>query len=105
MLIIYILKRETNLVDEDRRVQTGLGNKGNYRLTAPDKKHRRPIPQGESITVSIPKKHIFARAREVGMDIAEFILNYELEVSELIPRGGSILESYTVFRFVRRKGR
>jgi hypothetical protein len=88
---------------KDRDERVSLRTYSSHRLTPPDKKHRKPQKLGESVVVSIPHKHILARAREVGMSIADFILNYELEVAELIPKGGSILESYSVFRFVRRR--
>ena len=65
---------------------------------------RKPQKVGKSWSVTVPAKELMRQAIIVGMDVADFIANFELCFYDVTPEGGSWLrDGETVIRWERRK--
>lgn len=67
---------------------------------------RKPQRVGSSWSVTVPMKELVRQAIILGMDVADFVMNYQLVFYEVTPEGGSWLrDGYTVMRWERRPGK
>ena len=64
---------------------------------------RKPQKTGSSWSVTVPMKELVKQAILKGMDVADFVLNFQLCFYEVVPKGGDWLrDGYTVLRWERR---
>ena len=64
---------------------------------------RKPQKTGSSWSVTVPMKELVKQAILKGMDVADFVLNFQLCFYEVVPEGGDWLrDGYTVLRWERR---
>jgi len=67
---------------------------------------RKPQRAGKSWSVTVPMKELVRQAVILGMDVADFIANYELAFYDVTPEGGSWLrDGVTVIKWRRRKSK
>ena len=64
---------------------------------------RKPQPVGKSWSVTVPMKELVRQAITFGMDVADFVKNFQLVFYDVTPPGGSWLrDGYTIMRWERR---
>lgn len=59
---------------------------------APDSERTRKVQEiSGSLYSNIPKSWVVQKAKSLGLSLADFLVNYELVIAEVVPEGGNII--------------